>query len=286
MRIPESELILRPDGSIYHLGLRPEDMCQKIITVGDPKRVGKVSTFFDRVDFQSENREIVVHKGRFQGKEIMVISTGMGTDNIDIVLNELDALVNIDFETREIKKEHQSLHIHRIGTSGAIQDDIAVGDVLISDYGIGMDGLLHTYTSTSIRDLDFEKALHTQLPLSEASLQPYVVRGSKDLRETFERHYTKGNTLTLNGFYGPQGRILRLPLASPSLNAEYVKFNYNGHLITNLEMETAGIYGLSALLGHQAISINLILANRVKGTFLNAYEKPMNTLIGEVLELI
>ncbi len=288
MRIAESELILRPNGAIYHLDITPSQMCNQIITVGDPKRVGKVSAFFDHIDYQTENREIVIHKGSYKNKDLMVLSTGMGTDNIDIVLNELDALVNIDFETREIKSHLTSLHIIRIGTSGSIQSEIDTGSFVYAKHAIGFDGLLYFYkNSDTIRNTILEAALYDLLPMPQGASIPYVVEGSKELQKKFEpTEFISGNTLTLNGFYAPQGRELRMPLSSPKLNYSLESFEFQGEKITNLEMESSAIYGLSALMGHQAISANLILANRIKGTFLEDYSPKMNEMIDGVLEII
>ncbi len=285
MRIAESELILNEDGSIYHLRIKPEDLCDTIITVGDPNRVKTVSQFFDTLDFQSENREIVIHKGKYHANECMVISTGMGTDNIDIILNELDALANIDFHSREVKTQLRSLSIIRIGTSGTIQEDIPLGSTLLTQNAIGIDGLLWSYENHNIRNAPFESALLKQIHWDTKAAKPYVITGSKTLLEKIQDESTLvGNTFTCNGFYGPQGRQLRLKLSSPHQMNELENFDFEGHKITNIEMETSGIYALSALLGHHAISVNLILANRKLGTFIDDYHQPMEKLIESILK--
>lgn len=280
MPIKASELILNPDGSVYHLNLRPEHIANTIITVGDPDRVDTITKHFDRVEFQTKKREFHTQTGTFKGKRITVISTGIGTDNIDIVFNELDALVNIDLQSREIKPQLTSLEIIRIGTSGSIQKDIPIDSFLISDYAAGFDSLLHFYQSKHVQFEEISKALVKHTDWSPLKSKPYVVKCDDDLMSRFKSEKTyKGFTATNVGFYGPQGRILRLPIEDNELNAKLANFDYNGMPITNLEMETAGIYGLSKLLGHRALSMNAIIANRATGEFTSRPKEVVDDLI-------
>jgi uridine phosphorylase len=278
--IPHSELILNPDGSIYHLNLLPEDIASKIILVGDPDRVDSVSKIFDSVRVKKQKREFVTHTGSYQGKEITVISTGIGTDNIDIVLNELDALVNIDLKKREVKANLTSLDIVRVGTSGSIQAEIDIDTFLVSEFGLGMDGMMNAYDYDNRSDeqeinLDFSDYLFDE----EIDLcLPYCFGAHTDLLKKFSE-LKKGITLTHNGFYAPQGRQLRAERAYPDYIDAMVKFKTKYGQITNFEMETAGIYGLSSVLGHKAISLSLILANRPKGEFSEKYKEKMDDLI-------
>ncbi len=278
--IPNSELILNPDGSIYHLNLLPEDIASKIILVGDPDRVDSVSKIFDSVRVKKQKREFITHTGSYQGKEITVISTGIGTDNIDIVLNELDALVNIDLKKREVKTNLTSLDIVRVGTSGSIQSEIDIDTFLVSEFGLGMDGMMNAYDYDNRSDeqeinLDFSDYLFDE----EIDLcLPYCFGAHTDLLKKFSE-LKKGITLTHNGFYAPQGRQLRAERAYPDYIDAMVKFKTKYGQITNFEMETAGIYGLSSVLGHKAISLSLILANRSKGQFSEKYKEKMDDLI-------
>lgn len=267
MPLAQSELIINPDGSIYHLNLKPDDLAPTVITVGDPERVALVSQYFDTIDLQVSKREFHAHTGRYKGKRITVISTGIGTDNIDIVFNELDALVNIDFQTRTVKKELTSLDIIRIGTSGSIQSDILVDDFVLSKHGIGLDSLAHWYDG-GVMDSAFAKAVQQQTLLPETCAIPYVQSCSKSLASHFSTtEFKSGNTVTNVGFYGPQSRTLRLRPSQTHLQERLQGFHFNGERITNLEMETSGIYAMAALLGHRAVSLNAILANRANGTF-------------------
>ncbi len=287
MRIPESELILNPDGSIYHLNLNPEQIAPTIITVGDPDRVDAVSAYFDRIDTKVHRREFKTHTGWYKDTRITVISTGIGTDNIDIVLNELDALVNIDFSTRKVKDEHTQLQIIRIGTSGAIQPEIPVDSFLISEKAIGFDNLLHFYGNTSFLDTNFSEAFKEHTNWNPAKSDPYVVEADPKLVSRFSSEaFLKGITATNVGFYGPQGRVLRLPANDERLKETIASFEYKGAKITNLEMETSGIYGMAALLGHSAISLNAILANRVNGTFSEQPQETTDRLIQKTLALL
>ena len=285
MPIKDSELILNPDGSVYHLNLRPEHIAKTIITVGDPDRVDNVTKHFDSVDFKTSKREFHTQTGTYKGKPITVISTGIGTDNIDIVFNELDALVNIDLETRTIKNKLMSLDIIRIGTSGSIQKTIPIDSFLISEYAVGFDSLLHFYDSKTILHKDISNALMSHTQWNTAKSRPYVVSCDSRLSKKLSSDITfKGFTATNVGFYGPQGRILRLAIEAEQLNDKLASFDYNDHSITNLEMETAGIYGLSKLLGHNAISMNAIIANRATGEFSTKPQKVIDDLIVYTLE--
>lgn len=268
MKIKESELIVNPDGSIYHLHLTPEELADNVLLVGDPGRVPVVSKHFDTVELRRENREIHSHTGTLRGKRFTVISTGMGPDNIDIVLNELDALKNIDLKTREIKEKKTSLNIVRIGTSGSLQQDIPVDSFVVARRAIGFDGVLHFYKSQDVRRIDIEDAFIEQSRWNPLAARPYVVDGSQELFEKISGpHTVEGFTATAVGFYGPQGRELRIPLANPEANDMLEKFAYKGLRLTNYEMETSAIYGLSALLGHKACSTNCIVAARTAGVF-------------------
>ncbi|MCF4101600.1 nucleoside phosphorylase [Gillisia sp. M10.2A] len=286
MSLKASEFIQNKDGSVYHLNLLPEHLAPTVITVGDPDRVQNVTKYFEKVEFSIHKREFHTQTGYYKGKRISVISTGIGTDNIDIVFNELDALVNIDFTTRTVKKDLTSLDIIRIGTSGSIHADIPVDAFLISEAAIGFDSLLHFYDSAPIQDKDFSKALVSHLNWPSQNGLPYFVQGDTDLASKFKDGFHKGITLTNCGFYGPQGRILRLPVGIPGLNDKLASFEYKGKKITNLEMETAGIYGLSKLLGHRALSANAIIANRATGDFSNNPKETVDRLIQTTLERI
>lgn len=268
MQLRPAELVINEDGSIYHLNLLPEDVATTVITVGDPDRVSQVSRFFDTIEVRKGKREFHTHTGHLNGKRISVISTGIGTDNIDIVLNELDALVNIDFETRTLKKEHTSLNIVRIGTSGAIQPDIPIDSFLISKYAIGFDGLLHFYEHGSINYPKIEDAFIAHTSWNANKARPYVLSYSEKLGKLFtDNRIRLGFTATNTGFYGPQQRQLRIKPSQMELMEKLSTFSYNDIQLTNLEMETSGIYALSQLLGHEAVSLNCILANRSTGEF-------------------
>ncbi|KAB1071386.1 phosphorylase [Tamlana haliotis] len=268
MTIKDSELILNPDGSIYHLNLKPEHIANTVILVGDQDRVEKISKHFDTIEFETQKREFKTHTGTYKGKGISVVSTGIGPDNIDIVLNELDALVNIDFETRQSKKEITSLDIIRIGTSGSLQKNIPVDAFVLSTYGLDMNGMLQAYQIGNISNPNIEEAFIKHTNWSANKAKPIVIKGSATLEKKLESELThKGLTATAGGFYGPQGRVLRLAVQDPDLNDKMDNFNYNGICISNFEMETSAIYGLSKLLGHEALSLNAIIANRANGTF-------------------
>nr|WP_288837612.1 nucleoside phosphorylase [uncultured Flavobacterium sp.] len=283
--IQASELILNPDGSIYHLNLKPEHIAQDIIFVGDQERVEKITALFDNIEFTIQKREFKTQTGIYKGKRITVISTGIGPDNIDIVLNELDALVNIDFETRKIKDRLTSLNIIRIGTSGSLQDSIPVDSFVMSQYAIGLDNMLRSYCIDKISNTEIENTFIEQTNWDLRKGKPYVITSSKTLANRFYSAQThKGFTATAGGFYGPQGRVLRLNIQDVNLNRKMDQFDYNGIQITNLEMETAAIYGLSALLGHKAISLNAIIANRADGTFSKNPYQTIDNLIRYTLD--
>ena len=287
MTLGPSELILNPDQSIYHLNLQPDDIATTIITVGDPDRVSDVSKYFDRIELKKGKREFITHTGEISGKRITVISTGIGTDNIDIVLNELDALVNIDFKERAIKNTKTVLDIVRIGTSGAIQPEIDVDSFLLSEIAIGFDNLLHFYDSKHLQELAIQDAFkaHTQWNMDKST--PYIVKCDEELAQTVSsKDVYKGFTATNVGFYGPQGRVLRLKTEDRELNHKLSSFNSEGRKITNLEMETSGIYGLSRLLGHRAVSMNCILANRSTGEFSKRPRARVDELIQYTLDKI
>ena len=287
MAIPASELILNPDGSVYHLHLRPEQIASTIITVGDPDRVDTVTSHFDTITHTVQRREFKTTTGTYKGKEITVISTGIGTDNIDIVFNELDALVNIDLKTRKVKDTHTSLDIIRIGTSGAIQEDISIDTFLLSDMAIGLDALLHFYDSAHIQHPEIQKAFVTHMNWSLQKSEPYIVSCDRNLASHFmSDQIIKGVTATNIGFYAPQGRVLRLQTSDPDMNKKLGEFRFRESKITNLEMETAGIYGLAKLLGHRAISLNAILANRATGIFSDQPSVTVNNLITYTLNRI
>lgn len=278
--IQSSELILNPDGSVYHLNLKPEHIAHDIIFVGDQNRVEKITQFFDSIEFSTQKREFKTQTGTYKGKRITVMSTGIGPDNIDIVINEIDALVNIDLETRQPKTELTSLNIIRIGTSGSLQKDIPVDSFVMSKFGLGLDNMLRSYLIDKITSYAIEEAFlnHTNWDIRKG--KPYVVKCSEKLEKLIESDKIfKGITATAGGFYGPQGRVLRLEIQDPELNAKMDNFNFDDNRITNLEMETAAIYGLSALLGHNALSLNAIIANRANGTFSEDPYKAVDELI-------
>lgn len=283
-KISETDLILNPDGSVYHLNLLPKHISETIITVGDPSRVYMVSQFFDEVDFEMNKREFITHVGKFNGKRITVISTGIGTDNVEIFFNELDALVNIDLKTRELKSRKKKLRIIRIGTSAALQDDIPLGTHLYTDYAVGLDNLMNFY------DLPMdatERALAVDIQEKTGLMfTPYVVRGAGGLNEQIGFDMVKGNTVTCPGFYAPQGRQIRVPIRFPKLMEDLNYYHKGDFWLTNFEMETAGYYALARLLGHEVLSVNAIIANRVKNKFSKNPNKIIESLIQKVLERI
>lgn len=284
--IEASELILNNDGSVFHLHLKPENLADQIILVGDQARVETISRFFDKIDFSTQNREFKTVTGWYGNKRMSVLSTGIGTDNIDIVLNELDALANIDFEKREIKTDKRSLDILRIGTSGGLQSNLPVNSFVVSQKSIGFDGMLAFYANhESYCDRSFEKAFRQFTGWKNALPSPYVVDASEVLLSKFDTpEFKKGVTISAPGFYGPQGRILRLGLAMPELNRMIEQFSYNDLKISNFEMESSAIYGLSKMLGHNALTICLIIANRVTRQANENYRDEMKKLIKKVLD--
>ncbi len=281
-----SELVLNSNGSVYHCNLLPENLADTIFLVGDPGRVPIVSSFFDRVDFKTQNREIATHTGTKNGKQVTVISTGMGTDNIDIVLSELDAVANIDFSSKQIKPNHKQLTFIRLGTSGSLQEDIPVDSFLASSHGLGFDGLVHYYAhSERFSDNLFVEKFMEAVQWDPRLPKPYLVEGDAALlKKAINLGVYSGVTATATGFYGPQGRVLRLGIQDKALNEKLSRFRFDNLRITNFEMETSGIYGLSKLMGHRAITINCIVANRFTGQFSKDYHKAMYEMIGMVME--
>jgi uridine phosphorylase len=278
--IAASELILNPDGSVYHINLKPGEIAQDIIFVGDQNRVEKITKHFDSIEFSTQKREFKTQTGIYKGKRITVMSTGIGPDNIDIVMNELDALVNVDLETRTVKKELTSLNIIRIGTSGSLQADIPCDSIVMSQYGLGLDNMLRSYLIDEFSEIEIEDAFIQQTNWDMRKGRPYVITGSKSLEKRFESDTIfKGFTGTAGGFYGPQGRVIRLGIQDPELNSKMDRFNYNGIKMTNLEMETGAIYGLGKLMGHNCLSLNAIIANRATGTFSEDPYKAVDELI-------
>ncbi|MRT94087.1 nucleoside phosphorylase [Ancylomarina sp. 16SWW S1-10-2] len=284
--IKSSELIINPDGSVFHLHLRPEHLADTIILVGDPGRVELVASFFDNVELTISNREFVTKTGTYNGKRFSVVSTGIGTDNIDIVINELDAVVNIDLKTRIPKKEHKSLTIVRIGTSGSLQGDIPVDSFLLSKKSIGFDGMLNFYAGRDeVSDLEFEKAFKEAVNWNPKLASPYFVSSSEELINRIDGdNMIQGITISANGFYGPQGRVLRLKTLDMDLNDKLEAFEYKGQKITNYEMESSAIAGLSALLGHKAATVCAIIANRVNKDASKDYKPVIKNLIKTILD--
>jgi uridine phosphorylase len=280
MQLKPSELILNADGSIYHLNLHPQDIAPTIITVGDPERVTDVSNHFDTVEIKKGKREFITHTGTLNGKRLTVISTGIGTDNIDIVLNELDALVNIDLESRTVKDSLTQLSFIRIGTSGAIQESIPIDSFIISEFAVGFDSLLHFYQSEKIQHFDFSEALVKHMEWPVFNSVPYVVKVNNELFNLLKSNKTLiGITTTNSGFYAPQGRSYRLAPKDADFLKKLISFRHKNKQITNLEMETSGIYGLAKLMGHKAVSMNCILANRSTGGFSKTPEKSIENII-------
>jgi uridine phosphorylase len=286
-RIAESELIINKRGAIYHLNLRPEEIAQTIITVGDPHRVKLISKFFDSIEVQKEYREFVSHTGYLGKKRITIISTGIGTDNIDIVLNELDSLINIDFATRKIKLNPTSFTIIRVGTAGSLQQTVPVDSYVSATHGLGLDNLMNFYRFE--QNEEEKQLLHsftTQTQLHSQICAPYICSGSASLLKHFVKGFHSGITVTCPGFYGPQGRILRLGIKNPGLIDSLTNFTFGQHRILNFEMETSAIYGLSKLLGHKCISLSAIVANRVQKTFSRDADALITGLIKTTLETV
>lgn len=284
--IEASELIINSDGSVFHLHLKPGEIADNVILVGDPGRVDMVSSYFDEVTVRAENREFRSVTGKYHGFPLTVVSTGIGTDNIDIVVNELDALVNVDFATRTVKDTHHALNLVRIGTSGSLQPELEVGSWLLSQAAIGFDGLLNFYANRkSITDNDFEDKFKAFVDWNPLLTQPYVVDGSKMLIDKLntDSRITLGTTISAPGFYGPQGRVIRLGLADPEINTKISAFRYGERKITNYEMECSAIYGLSKLLGHNAATVCAIIANRKAGNSNADYKPSVQALVEHVL---
>lgn len=278
-----TDLIINPDGSVYHLHLKPGQVAPNVVIVGDPERVGLISGHFDSIEFKTQNRELVTHCGYLGNKRVMVLSTGMGTDNIDIIVHELDALVNIDFTTRTRNREHTRLNILRIGTSGAIQPDVPLNAFVMSEYAIGTDGLLNYYMDAgSILEYGLAEAFqeHTRWP--EKLPRPYAAGGSDLLLAGLDAGFLRGITLTASGFYGPQGRSVRLDLAYPELNERIATFSFMGKKITNYEMESSALYGLCKLLGHEALTVCAAIANRAT----NQYDPEYKSKVSRLVELL
>lgn len=287
MPIKESELILNPDGSVYHLNLKPEHLADDIIFVGDQDRVERITKHFETIEFSVQKREFKTQTGYYKGKRLSVLSTGIGPDNIDIVMNELDALVNIDLTTRLPKENHRSLNIVRVGTSGSLQADIPVDSFVCSSHGLDLNGMLYAYNLEGIGNPSIEAAFIAHTNWFKYKSRPLVIEGSLQLENQFKGdNMHLGMTATAGGFYGPQGRVLRLKLQDEVLNSKIDSFNFEGLRVTNLEMETSAIYGLAKLLGHQALSLNAIIANRANGTFSANPKQVVNDLILYALEKI
>ncbi len=285
MHLGPSELILNKDGSIYHLNLLPEDISDTVILVGDPGRVDRVSRHFETLEVSKQKREFITHTGRYKGKRMTVLSTGIGTDNIDIVLNEIDALANIDFKVRKEHKNKKIINFIRIGTSGTIQDDIPVDSFLLSELALGFDSVVYYYSGMAGRQPEMESALLKHLHWDSNKSRPYVVKGDETLVQHFRGEgVVQGFTGSNVGFYGPQGRFLRLQPAEAGLFDKLSSFSYQGRRLTNFEMETSALYGLSALLGHRAISLNAIIANRATIAFSEDPGRTVDRLIQWTLE--
>ena len=285
MRIAESELIINADGSAFHIHLRPEELADNVILVGDPGRVDMVSEFLTDIEFRHESREFVSVTGKYNGKRVTVLSTGIGTDNIDIVMNELDALANIDFKTREVKKEHRTLTVLRIGTCGAIQPDIPIGSYIFSHISVGCDGLLNWYADREkISLMDMEEAFKKHVGWNKYLASPYFVRASQKLIDKFKDVTVKGVTISAGGFYGPQGRVLRLPLAMPDMVSKFESFKYGEYRITNFEMEGSALAGICAHLGHDAGTVCCAIANRHIGSSNPDYKALVRGLVKLCLE--
>jgi uridine phosphorylase len=285
-RIAESELILNNRGAVYHLNLRPEELAPFIITVGDPERVTEVSKHFDIIEFKSQHREFITHTGFVGKKRVSCVSTGIGTDNIDIVLNELDALANIDFETRTIHSSLQSLRILRIGTCGSLQPDIPVDSFIASTHGLGIDNLLHFYRyENNEEERQLIHAFVTYTQLHQRFSHPYVTGAGSRLLKEFVTGFHNGVTVTCPGFYGPQGRVLRMGLTNPHLIDRLTEFRFGQHRILNFEMETSAIYGIGKILGHQCLSLSAVVANRVQKDFSKDGAATVRKLIEKTLEI-
>jgi uridine phosphorylase len=286
MHFADTELVLKENGNVYHLNLNPENIAENIIIVGDPQRVELISNLFDKVTFKMHNREFVTHTGLYKNQPITVLGTGIGTDNIDIVINELDALVNIDLKNRTIKKEHTTLNIVRIGTCGAMQENIPVNSTIISEYGLGLDGLMHFYNiEYSETERLLTNAFINQTQFDTKITLPYFIKASDSLlNHLMTNDFYKGITTTAPGFYGPQGRELRGKLKMPDLNEKLNQFEYNNHKVLNFEMETSALYGLSKILGHNACTVCVVIGNRFSKQFSPNYKPYIEALAKHVLD--
>ena len=286
--IESSEMIINDDGSIFHLHLRPEQLRDNIIVVGDPARVDMVASFFDSIDYDVSSREFHTIAGTYGGKHIMCLSHGIGGDNIDIVMNELDALANIDFSTRQIKDSFRQLTVVRVGTSGGLQPDLPVGTFVIAQKGIGFDGVINFYADRNkVCDLDFEHNFCATVGWNPLWAKPYVVDADPELVERIGRDDMKrGCTISANGFYGPQGRQLRLQLADPQINSKIETFRYKDYRITNYDMESAALQGLGKMFGHKTMTVCAIIANRLAGNATSNYKSPIKDLVQMVLDRI
>ena len=283
-QIPESELVLNPDGSVYHLHLKPEHIADTVFLVGDQGRVSRISQHFEELELQISNREFVTHTGIYKGSRFTALSTGIGTDNIDIAINELDAAVNIDLETRQRKSTRRSLNLIRIGTSGALHGDIPVDSAVISTHGLGFDGLLYYYEyQFDDEEQQLNQHINSHLNWDARLSRPYIVGASSQLLDRLAPEMIQGITATATGFYGPQGRELNLPLANRQINESLQSFNFNGHRITNFEMETSALYGLGKILGHQCCTCCAIIANRVSRKYSHDHGKAIDALIQTIL---
>jgi uridine phosphorylase len=284
--IPSTDLLINPDGSIYHLNLKPEQVADTVILVGDPDRVPEISRYFDNVEYRVRNREFITHTGVCRGKRITALATGIGTDNIDIVLNELDALVNIDFATRSVNPVHRKLDIIRIGTSGAIQPDIPVDTFGLSTFGLGLDNLLYYYNATHVQCEEMTEAFLDQTKWNIPHVRPYFVKGSESLAKKFTGGMIHGITATAPGFYGPQGRKLRIGLADPEMITRLQDFRFNDERIINFEMETSALYALGELLDHNVLTVCALIANRATQSFNRDHKPVIKKLVELVLETI
>lgn len=281
-KLLESELILNKDGSVYHLNLKPQHITDNVLIVGDPSRVYRISKHFDKIEFEMNKREFITHVGKYKGKRITVLSTGMGPDNIEIFFTELDALVNIDLKKKVIKSKKRSLNIIRIGTSGAIQADIPVGSHVVSEYGLGLDNLMCFY---EYQHNDFEQEMVEKIQeATKLPFTPYLAKGSESLLEQIGEGMIKGNTVTSPGFYAPQGRRIRLDLKFPHLLRDLNCFHHKEFWLTNFEMETSALYAMANMLGHEMLSVNAVVANRIQGTFSKNAYRTIDSLIKKVLD--
>ncbi|MDO4497211.1 MAG: nucleoside phosphorylase [Bacteroidales bacterium] len=296
--IPSSELIINADGTVFHLHLLPEQLADKVIMCGDPGRVDMIASFFDTRECEVTSREFHTITGTYQGKRITALSHGIGPDNIDIVVNELDALANIDFQTREVKPQHRTLQMVRIGTCGGLQPYVPCGTSIVSEYSIGFDGVLNWYAGRdSVSDLDFERELTSYIGYPRKAADPYVVKADEELTARLcggfgpdgkpqDPNMVRGVTISAVGFYGPQGRVLRMPTAAPLINQRIESFEYQGHRITNYEMESAPLAGFARLLGHKAVTVCSVVANRVAHNSSPNYKTAMHDLVKTVLDRI